>query len=101
MGILAVLASLRRAAGAGRDGIAVRTRFRMAEEIANPFVELGADDVLEFAGLGVRLCIGDGKRVREQSFGEASAAHDVASASLARNSEIDFGIVNRDEAENR
>jgi hypothetical protein len=54
----------------------------MAEEAADALVEFRADDVLEFAGLGVRFVVVNAKRVFEQTLGQAMAPHHVARAAL-------------------
>lgn len=90
--------SLSRAAGTWRDRVAVRAGLRMAKEAANAFVEFGADDVFELAGLGVSFGVGDGEGVREESFGEATTANHVAGAALAGFGEIHFGIAHCDKA---
>jgi len=53
------------AALAWRDRISVRARFGVAKEGADALIELGADDVFEFAGLVVGFGIVDGKCVFE------------------------------------
>ena len=87
------------AAIAGRNGIAVRAGFRMAKKSANALVELGADDVFEFAGLRMRFGVVDGKSVLEEALGEAVAADDVACAPAAHGRELHFSILHFHEAE--
>ena len=55
------------AAISGRDGITVRTGFWVTEKRADALIELGADDVFEFAGLRVGFGIIDGERVFEKA----------------------------------
>ena len=57
------------AAGAWGDGVAVGTGFWMAEEAADALIEIGADDVLEFAGLRVSFGIINSEGVFEQALG--------------------------------
>jgi hypothetical protein len=66
-----------------RDGITVRTGFWMAEKCADALIELGADDVFEFAGLGVSLGIVDGESIFEKTLCQAVAPHYIASAPVA------------------
>src|SRR5262245_25040053 len=70
----------------------------MAEEGTDALVELGADDVFELAGLIVGFGIVDGEGVLEEALGEAMAADNVAGAAGAVGSEVDFAIVQLDEA---
>ena len=55
------------AAIAGRDGITVRTGFRVTEESADTLIEFRTDDVFEFACLGVGLGIIDGESIFEKA----------------------------------
>ena len=55
----------------------------MAQERADALVELGADDVLELAGLIVGFGVVDGEGVFEEALGETMAADDVAGAARA------------------
>jgi hypothetical protein len=80
------------AAVARRDRISVRAGLGMAEERADPLVELGTDDVLEFAGLIVRFGIFDGERVFEQSLREPMTPHDVARSARARVGQLDVAV---------
>jgi hypothetical protein len=64
----------------------------MAEERAYTLVELGADDVFEFAGLIVGFGIFDGERVFEQALGQAMAAHHVARAARACVGQLDMAV---------
>ena len=68
----------------------------MAEEGADFFVELGADDVLEAAGLRIHFRVGHGEGVAEEAFGKAVAANDVASAVFPAARESDGGIIQLD-----
>jgi len=52
----------------------------MSEEGTDALVEFGRDDVLEAAGLHVGFGVFDGKRVGEETFGEAMTAHYIARA---------------------
>src|SRR5258708_19848800 len=80
------------AALARRNGIAVRTSFRVAEEAANALVQLGTDDVLEFAGLVARFGVVDRERVFEQTLRETMPAHNVARAAAARRGQLHFPL---------
>jgi len=53
------------AAIARRDGVAMRTRFRVAQKTANALIELRADDVLELASLVASLGVFDRESVLE------------------------------------
>ncbi len=55
----------------------------MAKEAADALVEFRADDVLEFAGLGVRFVVVNPKRVFEQALGQTMAPHHVARAAFS------------------
>src|SRR5260370_21237541 len=66
------------AAVARRNGISVRAGLGVAEEGANALVQLRADDVLELAGLRMRLGFGYGKSVLEQALGQAVTTDHVA-----------------------
>src|ERR1700746_216825 len=83
----------RRTAAAGRNRVAVRAGLRMAQERADALVELGTDDVLEFAGVRVSFGIGDGECVSQQAFGETAAPHDIARAIFAVGREREFAAV--------
>src|SRR5437868_3388369 len=65
------------------DGIAVRARFRVAEEAADPLVEFRADDVLKFAGLVVHFGFFDRERVFKEPLGQAVTTNYVAGALAA------------------
>src|SRR4029077_3402795 len=56
---------------AGRNRIAVGAGGGMAEEAADTLVQFRADDVLEFAGLGVRFVVINAKGIFEQTLGQA------------------------------
>src|SRR5260370_5985295 len=66
------------AAIARRNGIAVRTSFGVAAEAANALVQLGTDDVLEFAGLVARFGVVDRERLFQQTLRDTMAAHNLA-----------------------
>ena len=65
----------------------------MAEECTNALVQFRADDVFELAGLRVRFGILDGKRVLEETLGQAVAADDVARALAAYRSKLHFAVL--------
>ena len=69
----------------------------MTEEGADALIELGADDVFEFAGLIVGFGVFDGECVFEKAFGEAVAADDVAGAARAGVGEFDVAVEGLDE----
>jgi len=71
------------------NGIAVRTCLGMIQKRANLLVKLRADDVLELAGLRMRLGIGNGKSISEEALGEAVTPDNVAGASAAVFGEAD------------
>src|SRR5580698_2477886 len=52
----------------------------MVEECADALVELGRNDVFEFAGLSIYFGIGHGKCVCKQTFGQPAPPDDVAGA---------------------
>ena len=81
------------AAIARRNRISVRASFRVPQEGANALVQLRADDVLEFAGLGMRLGIVDRKGVLKEAFGQAVTAHHVASALAAHGRQLYFSVL--------
>jgi hypothetical protein len=85
------------AAVSGRNGIAVRASFWVPEKSADALIELGADDVFEFAGLGVGLGIIDGEGVFEKTLCQAMTAHHIASAAITSLGEIDGGVAHLDE----
>ena len=68
----------------------------MAEETADPLVELRANNVLEFAGLVAGLGVLDREGVLEQTLGQTMTAHDVASAAAATWRQLDFAILQFD-----
>ena len=72
------------AAVARRNGVPVRASFWMPQKCADALIQFRADDVLEFAGLVVRLKIIDRKGVFKQPFGQAMAPHHVAGAAATR-----------------
>jgi hypothetical protein len=74
---------LRRAALAGGYGIAVGTGLGMTEECADALIQLGADDVLELAGVRIRFVRGYRESIGEQPLGEPPAANDVTSPGFA------------------
>jgi hypothetical protein len=80
------------AAIAGRDGITVRTGFWVTEKSADALIELRADDVFEFASLGVGLGIIDGESVFEKALCKAMTAHHIASAAITSLGEMDIGV---------
>src|ERR1700722_18167557 len=95
IGILSILtetaaALARGATAARRNWIAVRAGLRMTEERADALVELGANDVLEFAGVGVGFGIGNGECIGPRAFCQAPPAHDVARAIFAVSRERDL-----------
>jgi hypothetical protein len=75
----------------------VRTGFWVTEKSADALIELGADDVFEFAGLGVGFGIIDGESIFEKALCEAMTAHYVASAAAAAVSEMHGGVAHLDE----
>src|SRR5260370_40286019 len=89
------------AAIARRNGIAVRTSFGVAEEAANALVQLGTDDVLEFAGLVARFGVVDRERGFEQTLRETMTAHNVASAAAAHSGQVDFAVTAIDQMQIR
>src|SRR5215471_18157528 len=78
------------AAGAGRNRIAVRASFWMAEKGADALVKFRRDDVFEAASLLVRFGIFNGKGVGEQAFGQTVAANYVAGAASTGFGKPDF-----------
>ena len=69
----------------------------MAEERADALIELGADDVFEFAGLIVGFGVFDGESVFEEALGETMTADDVAGAAGACVGEFDVTVKRLDE----
>ena len=92
----ALFCGLAIAAIAGRDGVAVRAGFRMAEEAADALVQLRADDVLKLAGLIARLGVFDGESVLEEALGQAMAAHNIACATGSSGRQLHFAILHFD-----
>ena len=80
-----------------RDGITVRTRFRVTEKSADALIELGADDVFEFAGLGVGFRIIDGESIFEKALCQAMTAYHITSAAITGFGEMDGGVAHLDE----
>ena len=81
------------AAFAWRNRIPVRAGLGVSEECANALVQLGADDVFEFAGLRVGLGIVDRKSVLEQALGQAVTPDNVACALAAHERELHFPVL--------
>jgi hypothetical protein len=73
----------------------MRTGFRMTQEAANALVQLGRNDVLEFAGLVACLGVVDGKRIFEQPLRKTMTPHHVARAAAARRRLVHFAIAQR------
>ena len=69
----------------------------MAEECADALIQFGADDVLELAGLRVRLGVVDRKCVLKQPLGEAMTPDDVARALASHGGELRLSILKRDQ----
>src|SRR5262249_43325114 len=80
------------AARAGGEGIAVGAGFGVAEEGAGAVGGVGADDVLELAGLGFGFRAVDGERVGEEALRKAVTADDIAGALRASGSELDVAV---------
>ena len=81
---------------AWRDGVAVRAGFWMAQERADALVQLGTDDVFEFAGLVVGFGVVDRKGVFEEALGETVAADYIAGAASACVGELDMAVFGLD-----
>jgi hypothetical protein len=64
----------------------------MTEKSADALIEFGADDVFEFACLGVGFGIIDGESIFKKALREAMTAHYVASATAAGVSEMNGGV---------
>jgi hypothetical protein len=79
-----------------RDGITVRAGFWVAQKSADALIEFGADDVFEFAGLGVSLGIVDGESIFEKALCQAVATHYIASAPVAGFRETHGAVANLD-----
>ena len=80
-----------------RNGITVRAGFWVAQKSANALIEFGADDVFEFAGLGVGLGIINGEGVFEKALCEAMTADYITSATAAGVGELHGGVAHLDE----
>src|ERR1700693_116446 len=80
------------AAVSGRDGITVWASFWVPEKSADALIELGTDDVFEFAGLGMGLGIIDGEGVFEETLCKAMSPHHIASATIASLGEMYIGV---------
>src|SRR6266403_6241968 len=80
------------AAISGRDGISVRTGFGVTEESADALIELGADNVFEFACLSVGFGVIDGESVLEKTLCKAMTTHHVASAAITSLGEMHIGV---------
>jgi hypothetical protein len=89
------------AAIAWRNGIAVRTSLRMAEERTDALIELRADDVLELAGLRMHFGFIDREGVLEEALRKAMAADDISRALGSRRSELRFPILKVDKMQVR
>ena len=68
----------------------------MAQECADTLVQLGTDDVLEFAGLIVGFGVVDREGVFEEALGQAVAADDIAGAASACVGELDVAVFGLD-----
>jgi hypothetical protein len=75
----------------------VRTGFWVTEKCADTLIEFGADDVFEFARLGVGFGIIDGEGVFEKTLCQAMTANHIASAAITGLGEIDGGVAHLDE----
>lgn len=64
----------------------------MAKEGADAPVEFGADDVFEFAGLGIGFGLLDGKSVLKEALSEPMTADNVAGALRARSREMHIAV---------
>jgi len=71
----------------------MRAGLGVSEESTDALIEFWADDVLEFAGLRVRLGIVDGKSVLEEPFGEPVTPDDVARTLVAYGRELHFPVL--------
>jgi hypothetical protein len=69
------------------------TGLGVPKERADALVELGTDDVFEFASLRVRLGIVDGESVFEKTLGKAMAANNVTRALAAHGRELHFAVL--------
>src|ERR1700692_2059112 len=85
------------AAIARRNGIAMRTGFRVAQKAANALVQLRRNDVLEFAGLVARFGIFNRKRILEQALRKTMTPHHVTRPLAARRRQINFAVAQRDQ----
>lgn len=55
----------------------------MSKKRANALIEFGADNVLEFASLRIRLSIRNGKSICKKTLRQPPPPNDISSASLA------------------
>jgi hypothetical protein len=70
---------------------------RMAEERADTLIEFGADDVLEPAGLRVRLGVIDGESVLEEAFGQPMPSHNASCALAAHWRKLRLAVLHFDQ----
>ena len=70
----------------------MRAGFWVTEKRADALIELRADDVFEFAGLGVCLGIIDGESVFEKALCKAMTPDDIASAAITSLGEMHIGV---------
>src|SRR5579863_8523044 len=80
-----------------RNGIAMRTGFRVAQKAANALVQLGRNDVLEFASLVARFGIFNRERVLKQPLRETMTPHHLARPSAAGRRQVHFAVAQRDQ----
>ena len=78
------------------DGVAVGAGFWMAQERADTLVQLGTDDVFEFAGLVVGFGVVDREGVFEEALGQAVAADDIAGTASTCVGELDVAVFGLD-----
>jgi hypothetical protein len=69
------------------------TGLRVPKERADALVELGTDDVFEFASLRVCFGILDGESVFEETLGKAMAANNVTRALSTPWCELHFAVL--------
>ena len=69
----------------------------MAQERADAFVKLRTDDVLETAGLGVRLGIVNSKSILEETFGQSMPSYNTPRSLTAYGSELRFSVLQFDQ----
>ena len=74
----------------------MRTSFWVTEKSANALIEFGADDVFEFASLGVGLGIIDGESIFEKALCEAMTADHIAGAAATSLGEVHIGVAHFD-----